>query len=394
MRITSREKLFLTIAFIAVLTYICINFIIDPLSARNKVLVERLDELKLKETQLQDAANQEKTLDVSIGSAYDEIGALAKGYFNTTPQEEMILLINDLFESSKVIANSLSFPEPQVVTVGSTALLNTTVAVEFTSNYDALMNLLNTMWEFPKKIQVVNINMQAGDVEGALSGSVSIQLTNLLVDAGIVDHLYTWYIDELFSKENPFEPFTKYNDSIRYIYTGDGANLFNFDRFETFTDVSGHWLEIEMNNFLKLGYVYMNEYRMFGPDKPITRGEFIVLLDNVYQWENTGEAIDLTKFTDYNQLGDLEASYAKAIQKGFISGFLIGYEDNTLRPSAPITYSEVALIMKRIKNDESFTWEKVATDITNKKGITSEKWLDLSDSMTKAEAVYLLTYHK
>lgn len=350
------------------------------------------NEASSKVNALDNAPKNEEKIDQDIQDEYAEIAELSKQYFNTTPQEEVILLFNDLFTVPKLKVNMMTFNEPEVVPIGNVDFLKTSIQVDYTGDYQMLMNVIDTAWQFPKKMQVKSLSMTMSETE--LSGSVTIELVNIMMDSGVVDNLYTWYVDELFNKENPFTPYTRTNSTIRYIYTGEGANLFNFDRYEEFTDLKGYWLEKEINDFLKSGYIYMNTYKTFGPDEPMTRGDFVVLLDNVYQWTSVDSAVDLTKFTDYSSLGSLESSYAKAIQKGFLSGFLEGYSDNTLRPADPITYKEMELIMRRIKNDETFSWVQVGADITLKKGITSANWTNPDASMTKAEAVYLLTYFK
>ncbi len=392
MKVSSREKIFLALLLIIGLSYLAYTYLISPQLIEVDALTLQRNEAVVNVNSLNNAPEQVKQLDLDIQTQYDDISLLAKQYFNTTPQEEVILLFNDLFTVPEITADVINFNDPEVFTVGNLDFLKTSIQVYFTGDYQVLMNILDTVWLFPKKMQVTNLTMSMGETE--LDGSVTIELVNVMMDSGMVDNLYTWYVDELFDKENPFIPYTNSNGTIRYIYTGEGANLFNFSRYEEFTDLSDHWLETEINTFLKNGYIYMNPYFTFGPDQPMTRGDFVVLLDNVYQWTSDDSEVDLTEFEDYSSLGSLESSYAKAIQKGFLSGFLEGYDDNTLRPANPITYNEVELLMRRIKSDDSFTWATVGEGITQKSGITSENWSNPEATMTKAEAVYLLTYFK
>lgn len=414
MRLSNREKLLVVFLLIAGIGFVTFTYVINP---QWKVINElRVQQAEL-ETQLERIRNSEQTesdLDAQIELQYLNISESAKQYYNTTPQEELILLFNDLFDVSSVRAESMSFPAPEVVPVGTINFMKTNVDVSFTGTYDSMMKLLDTVWAFPKEMQVKNITMVQSDgmamiadtdteaeeevaastESPGITGTVTFELYNMMMDTGMVDNLYTWYTDEIFNKSTPFTPYTKATGAARYIYTGDGANLFNFDRFEEFTDINGHWLEAEINEFLKSGFIFMNPYNTFEPNKPVTRGDFIVLLDNVYQWQPSGEEVDLTLFTDYAALGDMQSSYAKAIQKGFLSGFLEGYDDKTLKPADPINYEEVELIMRRIKRDDGFVWSDVSADIADKKGVFSETWSDQKATMTKAEAVYLLTYFK
>lgn len=377
----------------AVLGYLALTYVIDPQIIKKEELMLQKSQTAMQIQMIESSIQDEAMLDETIEDEYRQIKELAKQFYNTTPQEELILLFNDLLYMSEIQSNMITFPAPSLTTIENIEFLETTINIDFRGEYQSLMNLFDTVWKFPKRIKVDRLNLNVG--ENGLQGSVSFELIHLLVDAGVVDNLYAWYIDELFMKENPFSPLEKDNTTVRYLYTGEDENLFNASRFKEFTDITGHWVENEINSYLKEGYIYMNPYNTFGPDSPITRGEFVVLLDNVYKWTNEDdEIIDLTKFTDYELLGDMASAYARAIQKGFISGFLEGYDDNTLRPNNPITYSEIELIMNRIKQSDSFTWSIVAADITAQKGISSAAWSDLSQNMTRAEAIYLLTYFK
>ncbi|NDL66247.1 S-layer homology domain-containing protein [Anaerotalea alkaliphila] len=393
MRITSREKLMLSILVVAVLGWLSFTYVIDPQMARLSEMRAEMDVLEEKELQLEEAPAREKELDGKLEEKFNQVAVFAREHFNTTPQEEQIILFNDLFALTPVEVQSMRFSEPEEVLIDEVNFLKTNLDIAYTGNYPVMMNVLNNIWTFPKTLKMASLDMRLGE-EGVIGGNVSFELLHLVADSGMVDNLYAWYVDPAYDKQNPFIPFTRTNATVRYIYTGEGGGIFNTGRFMEFTDIGGHWMEEEIKEFLKNGYVYMNPYNTFLPDGQITRGDFVVLLDNVYQWKDTNVDVDLTEFTDYESLGNLETSYAMAIHKGFLGGFVEGYTDKTLRPMDPITYEEVENIMRRIKDDEGFSWTTVAGDIRSKKNVTSERWSDPYAFMSKAEAVYLLTYFK
>jgi hypothetical protein len=126
----------------------------------------------------------------------------------------------------------------------------------------------------------------------------------------------------------------------------------------------------------------------------MSRGEFIVLVDGIYQWPTTYDDVDLTEFRDYDDLGSLESSFAKAIHRGYLSGYVEGYTDKTLRPRDSITYEEVEFLMKKIKGNSSFDWTDIADSITSRKGIVESRWSNPLGKLSRAEAVYLLYYFK
>ncbi len=166
-----------------------------------------------------------------------------------------------------------------------------------------------------------------------INANANLNLYTFAVDTNVVDGLYKWYQDDLFHKENPFIPYRVNNQPVRYLYMKEDSELFNYDKYSQFIDIGGHWMEDEIEVFLEQGYLYLNPYLEFRPDESMTRGEFVVLLDSVYSWPIIEGEVDLTSFRDYEALGSFESSFARAIYKGYLSGIIEGYEDNTLRPT-------------------------------------------------------------
>ncbi len=252
---------------------------------------------------------------------------------------------------------------------------------------------MKTIWAFPKSINVTQLSMESAGYD-EVSGKVVFELYTFLVESDVVDNLYQWYIDELFFKENPFARFEESDIVVRYLFLNDDDELFNYSKFFEFIDIEEHWLEEEIREFLELGYLYLNPTLEFGPDEPMTRGEFIVLVDSVYDWPIEDAEADLTDFRDYEDLGSLESSFAKAIHRGYLSGYVEGFTDNTLRPRDPISYLEVEFLMNKIKGTQGFTWEQVASALGNKQGSFDNTWYTDTGKLTRAEAVYLLYYFK
>lgn len=116
------------------------------------------------------------------------------------------------------------------------------------------------------------------------------------------------------------------------------------------------------------------------------------MLDKIYQWPMPESQIDLIKFEDYGTLGSYENSMAKAIFKGYFGGYVAGYQDNTLRPRAPITYEEVEFIMGSVLSKPDFSWNEMGQKLLVEKNIVSNGLENKNAYLTRAEAVYLL-YH-
>lgn len=391
MRINNRERILLMLLILVVGGWVLFDYVIEE---QFKEIEEKKLELRLKESELSDLEGlieEEATIDSQIAEYYNAIQSVAMSYFNTTPQEELVLLMTDFLLMPFIEESSIAFSESKMIDVAGVNFMKDTISIAVTGQYESLINMLKTIWTFPKKIDVSSINI-SGSGYDEISANISLDLYTFAAESGLVDNLYKWYIDDLFEKQNPFAEAVESNTIVRYLYMPD-EDIFNYSKYFEFTDIEGHWNQSEIEHFLDEGYLYLNPYLEFGPDEPITRGEFIVLLDSYYGWPTIyDDEYDLTDFRDYEDLGSLESSFAKAIHKGYLSGVVEGYGDNTLRPRAPISYEEVEFLMNRIKDTNSFSWSTVASGMRFNKGVDEERWNESDGQLTRAEAVYLLYY--
>ncbi|MGJ7045422.1 S-layer homology domain-containing protein [Thermoanaerobacterium thermosulfurigenes] len=110
----------------------------------------------------------------------------------------------------------------------------------------------------------------------------------------------------------------------------------------SFKDISGHWAEKEINSWISKGLIAGYEDGAFKPDNPITRAEFIALVNRSFNLKNTVQI----------NFSDVKPSdwYYSDIKKAKAAGFISGYEDNTMRPNKYITREEAASIISRLLN--------------------------------------------
>ncbi|NLO21442.1 MAG: hypothetical protein GX119_05515, partial [Syntrophomonadaceae bacterium] len=107
-----------------------------------------------------------------------------------------------------------------------------------------------------------------------------------------------------------------------------------------FSDVSGHWAEVQIQCVVDQGVANGYPDQTFQPANAITRAEFITMANRAFAYTAT---------TDINY-SDVDASdwYATEIAKAKAAGYIAGYEDGTMRPNADISRQEVAKIMATI----------------------------------------------
>ena len=394
-KLTKREKILLALLFLSISFYGYMQFLVNPqLTKLNELKIEKQAyEVEMKN--LEDASVLEKQLDDTILNLSQQISLISDNYFTNTEQEEIILLLNEFLNNPDVKASSISFTPPAIIILPEehqASLMNATLTYE--GSYETLMELLDSIWNFKKQIIVENININKNE-QSQVTGNILLNFYNLGNLTNQTDAMFEWYIDEEFYKENPFSSIAENGGfRVNYMYVGKDAASLDTTVYKPFIDISDHWAEDEIESFGREGYVRGDQNNQFKPDNPITRGEFVMLQDKVYQWPIPEEKVDLTKFSDYSALGNYESSMAKAIFKGYLGGVLKGYTDNTLKPSSPITYQEVVYIMRRIKGDDNFGWEDVAEKMNTEKGILSKGLENEEGFITKAEAVYLLYHFK
>ncbi len=99
----------------------------------------------------------------------------------------------------------------------------------------------------------------------------------------------------------------------------------------------GHWAQDEINYLLSKEIVSGYPDGTFKPDKPITRAEFIKIINKIIGNKEKAEVY----FKDVNENDWFYDEVAKAIKSGYVEG----YGDNTFKPNNQITRQEAAKIL-------------------------------------------------
>ncbi len=105
------------------------------------------------------------------------------------------------------------------------------------------------------------------------------------------------------------------------------------------SDLNGHWAEADVEALLAQHLVVGYPDNTFRPDAPITRAEFVVLLAGALGWSDAGGPV---RFSD---AGAIPEWAIQGVECAVQQGLVVGYPDNTLRPEAPITRAEAAVLL-------------------------------------------------
>ncbi|WP_025688203.1 S-layer homology domain-containing protein [Paenibacillus zanthoxyli] len=124
-------------------------------------------------------------------------------------------------------------------------------------------------------------------------------------------------------------------------------------------DIQGHWAQSKLQDWLDKGYLTGYPDGTFKPNKAITRAEYVALINRLFSFKDTATVT----FTDVKASNWAYSEVAKAVKAGYIRG----YENNTFRPSNPITRQEAAVIAANVlhlSNDTTQATFKDAAQIS------------------------------
>ncbi|MEK4251424.1 LamG-like jellyroll fold domain-containing protein [Paenibacillus sp. FSL W7-1287] len=106
------------------------------------------------------------------------------------------------------------------------------------------------------------------------------------------------------------------------------------------SDIEGHWAEEDFTAWTDKGLISSEEDGSYQPNKPVTRAEFAALINAVFNLQEEAEIA----FKDVQQ----SAPYYSDIMKAVAAGYMNGYGDGTMRPFAPVSRQEAAVILHRV----------------------------------------------
>ncbi|MFC5405808.1 discoidin domain-containing protein [Cohnella soli] len=130
-----------------------------------------------------------------------------------------------------------------------------------------------------------------------------------------------------------------------------------------FKDTAKHWAENAIAKGVEAGFISGYADGTFKPNAAVTRAEFAVMLARAFNLQGNGADSD---FTDGAQIGKwAKQGIAQAIEAGIIKG----YANGSFRPDAPISRSEMIVMVARTMNLDMNN--KAATAFTDDKAIPS-----------------------
>lgn len=104
-------------------------------------------------------------------------------------------------------------------------------------------------------------------------------------------------------------------------------------------DIGSHWAQVYIQALVDLGIIKGYPDGTFKPDKGINRAEYVTIIVRTFAFANSPRAE--LKFKDV----DKTQYYADPLAVAVAAGWIVGYEDGTFRPAAPINRAEAVKVL-------------------------------------------------
>lgn len=138
----------------------------------------------------------------------------------------------------------------------------------------------------------------------------------------------------------------------------------------TISDISDHWANATIQNWVDKGFVAGYTDGSFKPDNTISRAEFMMLTNQAFAFTEKAPIA----YSDVKA----DAWYAGAVAIAKAAGYISGYPDGTMKPDSPISREEAASIIMKIDkltaddsaanhftDSASLVWSKGAVSAVN-----------------------------
>nr|WP_145162954.1 S-layer homology domain-containing protein [Paenibacillus terrae] len=165
-------------------------------------------------------------------------------------------------------------------------------------------------------------------------------------------------------------------------------------------DINGHWAEKQLQEWVNQGTLKGFEDGTVRPNQSITRAEFIALVNRIFGYTESAQV----QFSDLSNSNWAYTDVAKAVRAGYVQG----YQDQTIHPSADVTRQEAAAMIAKVVGltagqTDSLSTFKDADRISawSKQGVAAvleskimngypDQTFEPQKSLTRAEAVVLI----
>lgn len=106
------------------------------------------------------------------------------------------------------------------------------------------------------------------------------------------------------------------------------------------SDIAGNWAQQTIEKWLSQGLTEGYPDGTFKPDQPVTRAEFVTMVNKAFGLSDSGAA---SSFSDV-EAGDW---FYGQVSEAVYAGYTAGYPDNTFKPDSQITRAEASVMVAK-----------------------------------------------
>lgn len=167
----------------------------------------------------------------------------------------------------------------------------------------------------------------------------------------------------------------------------------------TFNDTANHWAQVYIDKAVEKNIVKGYGDGSFRPESPVTRAEFITMLNNAFGLTYTENSV----FADVPR----DIWYYDGVCKAVSAGYISGYADGRFCPDNYVTRQEAAVMFARIVPSRGFNkdlsnfndggsvpeWARDSVSRIVAKGYLGtygDNCIHMGDSLTRAQAVKII----
>lgn len=195
-------------------------------------------------------------------------------YFSSLEQSQIIYVLDELLNESKLKILDINFSKPELETENGVSINTMNISILFKGNYEYIIECLKKIKSNPKKILITNIiiNSENDDI---LTGEIGLKLYSLENILNVKENTVSMNSNLNSERKNPFSPIKK-NDEGMEILVED--NLINSEEenkiyMDDIVKKSGNNSKVNKNIFNNIQYVQKEYIKEYIPETKSSEGK-------------------------------------------------------------------------------------------------------------------------
>lgn len=158
MRLSSREKLLISILFVFIFVFVMFNYMISPTIQEIEKLETIKQEKQLELDQIKAIIDREKEYTAAYNLYYNQLVGLSKNYYSDLRQEDILVLLNNLNSNENLEIENFAFSDNSSNVASKNQM---SVRFDYSGPYDELYNYLYRLSNNDKFIQVTTLDVES-----------------------------------------------------------------------------------------------------------------------------------------------------------------------------------------------------------------------------------------